>query len=1013
LARKLEVEIVGDASSLQRALRGAEDGFRGTVGQFAKGAAVFNLVNKAFDGMAEIVHAGISEFTESAKVAAQTDAVIKSTGGSANVTAGHVDTLAHSVSDYSGISHNTVQVGENMLLTFRDIHNEVGKGNNIFDQATAAVTNMDEAMTHGNVTADSMSKMSILVGKALEDPVKGMTSLRRVGVALTQDQQDQVKALLDTGMTAKEVAKARVDAEKQVQQASAASATATEHVKAAQDALASASEQLRAAQEGLVGAHQREADASQTLKAAVDAVAAAKEKLRETQKTARQAQIDLTQARRDAARTLRDLKDAATDAKLSEEGATIRLQRAQENLMKVMADSTSSDLDKREALLAVKEAGQGLVEAETHTNDAVEASTEAQKKGVEGMKGVVDAKNNVVAAHKAEVQAAKGIKDAQDAVAHAYRGVQNAEQGVADAARRVAEATRVQHDDQQKLNTALGVQSKATNSLTAAHVRLEAAQKLHIRSTASTTNLLKAQKIILGELNKEFAGSAKAAGDTLPGQLAKMKNAFDEMAGGLIQTAVPALTTFAGYISSTAIPKVQELFGVIAGKAGPVIGGLGDALKTWADAIAPIVGSLLSALEDHLLPILQRLGGVFSDAITNISKVLNDHGPEIQKVFENLGTVIENLSKVILPVLKVILTDVLPAALNILIPLLATLSGILVKVSGAVDSVATALASFSKDVFNIGGTVVDSLTTAVDWVREHWPEIATLISGPFAPLVALATDAFGIRSAITGAFDGVKTEVVGKVGAVVTGIGDKFDDAFNKASVLGSKILNGAVAGVTGIGVGVWNVIDNIGSFIDTKAADIAGWGGGVANRIKGAVTSTLSGIGSDAWGVISNIGTFLDTKLEDIKGFGAKIGGSIKSGLIDALTGIGIALGHIVQRAINFLIDKWNDIHLKVPEFDTHIPGIGKIGGYTIDFPNIPHVALAGGGIVTAPTFAMLGERGREAVIPLDRAGGLGGDIHIHVAGSVVTERDLLETVRNGLIRAGRNNGTIFGGAT
>ena len=46
-------------------------------------------------------------------------------------------------------------------------------------------------------------------------------------------------------------------------------------------------------------------------------------------------------------------------------------------------------------------------------------------------------------------------------------------------------------------------------------------------------------------------------------------------------------------------------------------------------------------------------------------------------------------------------------------------------------------------------------------------------------------------------------------------------------------------------------------------------------------------------------------------------------------------------------------------------------IGGKGFDVPDIP--MLADGGIVTGPTIAMIGERGPEAVIPLNRAGGMG----------------------------------------
>ncbi len=63
-------------------------------------------------------------------------------------------------------------------------------------------------------------------------------------------------------------------------------------------------------------------------------------------------------------------------------------------------------------------------------------------------------------------------------------------------------------------------------------------------------------------------------------------------------------------------------------------------------------------------------------------------------------------------------------------------------------------------------------------------------------------------------------------------------------------------------------------------------------------------------------------------------------------------------------------------------IPGgsiIGDaIGGVTGLISNIP--GFAEGGIVTGPTLALIGEAGPEAVVPLDRAGGIGGGMNVTV---------------------------------
>jgi hypothetical protein len=89
----------------------------------------------------------------------------------------------------------------------------------------------------------------------------------------------------------------------------------------------------------------------------------------------------------------------------------------------------------------------------------------------------------------------------------------------------------------------------------------------------------------------------------------------------------------------------------------------------------------------------------------------------------------------------------------------------------------------------------------------------------------------------------------------------------------------------------------------------------------------------------------------------------------------------NIVKGVFNAIGSAWNNtfgnISFKVP----NIPGLpGR--GTQVSFPKIP--ALADGGIVTGPTLALIGEAGPEAVVPLDRMGGMGGNnITINVQGA------------------------------
>ena len=137
----------------------------------------------------------IEEAREAQKVGALTNAVIKSTGGVANVTAKDVDRLATSISNKTGVDDEASASGQNMLLTFTNVRNEVGKGNDIFNQATVAAVDMAAAFG-----GDAVSNSKML-GRALNDPTRGVTALTRVGVSFTQQQKDQIKALQESGDT--------------------------------------------------------------------------------------------------------------------------------------------------------------------------------------------------------------------------------------------------------------------------------------------------------------------------------------------------------------------------------------------------------------------------------------------------------------------------------------------------------------------------------------------------------------------------------------------------------------------------------------------------------------------------------------------------------------------------------------------------------------------------------------------------------------------------------------------
>jgi hypothetical protein len=63
----------------------------------------------------------------------------------------------------------------------------------------------------------------------------------------------------------------------------------------------------------------------------------------------------------------------------------------------------------------------------------------------------------------------------------------------------------------------------------------------------------------------------------------------------------------------------------------------------------------------------------------------------------------------------------------------------------------------------------------------------------------------------------------------------------------------------------------------------------------------------------------------------------------------------------------------------------------------------MAEGGIVNSPTFALVGEAGKEAVIPLDKMGGFGTTVNVNVAGSVISEGELQSVIQDALYNLNR----------
>ncbi|MEX0990064.1 MAG: hypothetical protein WD206_07190 [Actinomycetota bacterium] len=150
-------------------------------------------------GLALVGKAAVQAAMEAEQAMAQTEAVLKSTGGAANVTAEQIVALANELAALSGVDDEVIQSSSNLLLTFTEIQNQAGANNDIFNQTQAAVLDMAVAMNQGSIANLDLKSASLQVGKALNNPLVGMTALQRVGVSFTQTEKEKIAALQESG----------------------------------------------------------------------------------------------------------------------------------------------------------------------------------------------------------------------------------------------------------------------------------------------------------------------------------------------------------------------------------------------------------------------------------------------------------------------------------------------------------------------------------------------------------------------------------------------------------------------------------------------------------------------------------------------------------------------------------------------------------------------------------------------------------------------------------------------
>lgn len=133
---------------------------------------------------------GLVEFAEAERSYLRLEQVLRATGYASGLTASQIAELGDSIEKATFATAEEVQQAAGILATFRSVSGDVFR--------EAIVLAQDLSAVYGQSLAGSATQL----GKALEDPIEGITALRRVGVTFNATQRETIENFVRTGQTA-------------------------------------------------------------------------------------------------------------------------------------------------------------------------------------------------------------------------------------------------------------------------------------------------------------------------------------------------------------------------------------------------------------------------------------------------------------------------------------------------------------------------------------------------------------------------------------------------------------------------------------------------------------------------------------------------------------------------------------------------------------------------------------------------------------------------------------------
>tara|TARA_R100001509_G_scaffold165036_1_gene144829 strand:+ start:2426 stop:4531 length:2106 start_codon:yes stop_codon:yes gene_type:complete len=187
MAESLTIKINGDTKQFQNAVKGLEV----ETAKLQKDlSAIATKASIAFAGLTATVTGLIATYRTQEQAERKLETALTSTSYAAGVSADELKNLASELQSVSTFGDEAIIEAQALLLTFTKI------GRDVFPQATESILNMSAAL------GTDLKSSTVMLGKALNDPIAGVTALTRAGVQLTETQKEQIKTQTELGNVA-------------------------------------------------------------------------------------------------------------------------------------------------------------------------------------------------------------------------------------------------------------------------------------------------------------------------------------------------------------------------------------------------------------------------------------------------------------------------------------------------------------------------------------------------------------------------------------------------------------------------------------------------------------------------------------------------------------------------------------------------------------------------------------------------------------------------------------------